>query len=97
MLPVLLPPLTCSYTVASRLIFSVGTSNPVSRIPSGPQMRSSTNASNFFPDTFSTTAPRMSELMPYQNRVPGSWASGSFAARLTNSSSDEASNTSSCL
>ena len=52
------------YTIASRLILSGGTSKPVSRMPSGPQIRSSTTSSNFLPETFSTIAPRMSVLMP---------------------------------
>jgi hypothetical protein len=50
-------------------------------MPSGPVIRDSMNASSVCPDTFSTTAPSRSMLMPYLNDCPGCCTSGSFAAR----------------
>ena len=66
---------------ARRATFSLGTTNAVSAILSGPKRRSVRNAPSVIPETFSTTRPSTSVERLYSHIVPGWCASGACASR----------------
>src|ERR1700760_1923235 len=70
-----------TYSVGSRATLSHGTSNRVSRMPSGSKIRWARNVSNGWPTARSIITPSTSAPVLYSQRSPGWDSSGSEPRR----------------